>query len=245
MRARRRDNAYRICRWTPAGLQAQANGSPHRAERDMDVRLPALTLLLASGGLVAPCLRAEEPFPPLQLQGGDFPELLIRIDADGAAVPDCDHIRARRIDELEPRWRQAVERIELDCEDVGQEMPDLGSVVTVATAFLKPHTAQFAQVPVSEVRMMDSERWGDHQYLLAAPFTHIRKAVRERIEAVCTSQHEAGDEGNDVDAVGSRGCGIRDSREALYLDNGNLGGTWVHAAEDDPQQTIYAEAWAD
>ena len=40
-------------------------------------------------------------------------------------------------------------------------------------------------------------------------------------------------------------CELTETAEGMYLEAGPLGGIWIHPQHDDPQRTVYAEAWAD
>ena len=190
-------------------------------------------------------VRADTPVdaPVLRLVGSDFPELVVHVprhDAMGVQVAlDCDQIRAKRIDELDPLWKQAVERIHLDCDDLDVEDEAFGTVATVITAYLKPGAAQFAGVPVVEVRMMDSDLWGDRQYLLDRPYAEIVDAVRAHLESRCRMQQD------DPGVLAQGDCNLVHQDEGLYLDTSEVGGIWLHPDQDDTQRTVYAEAWAD
>lgn len=131
----------------------------------MECRFPATlivrALLLATAATPAWSASPGDG-PVLQLAGNDFPELAVHVprhDAYGhQAALDCDQIRAKRIDELDPLWKRAVDRIHLDCDDLSLEVEGFDTVATVITAYLKPGAVQFAGVPVAEVRMMDSDQ---------------------------------------------------------------------------------------
>ncbi|NDK39130.1 hypothetical protein DT603_09785 [Pseudoxanthomonas gei] len=193
--------------------------------------------------LAATALAAQPAPPVLQLSGNDFPELVVisrETDANGeSGMLSCDRIRSKRIDELDPLWKQAVERIHLDCEDLGEHEDGANMAATVVTGFLKPGQVQFAGVPVAEVRLMDSELWGDHQYLLDRPFTEIRDAIKTFVESRCRAQSESSG------ALVTSDCNLLETPEGVYLQTSEVGGIWMHPSQDEPQRTVYAEAWAD
>ena len=199
----------------------------------------AALLVLVSPGLAS----ATQPAPVLQLSGNDFPELVVlslEPDANGDPVaPSCERIRGKRVDELDPLWKQAVERIHLDCQDLTEQDEGAEMAATVVTGFLKPGRVEFAGVPVAEVRMMDSELWGDHQYLLDRPFPEIRDTIRNFIESRCRAQQESSG------ALLAIDCSLVETAEGLYLQASEIDGIWVHPAPDEPQRTVYAEAWSD
>lgn len=181
--------------------------------------------------------------PVLNVSGDDFPSLVVHqpaVDDTGRpAVLLCAQIRSKRIDELDPLWKQAVDRIHLDCEDLTAESAGIDMVVTVITAYLKPGTVQFAGIPVAEVRMMDSELWSDHQYLLDRPYAQIRTTLHDFLAARCHASHD-----NPAQIMQSD-CAFNEDGQGLYMDANQLGGIWVHAEQDNPQRTVYAEAWSD
>ena len=119
-------------------------------------------VLLLCLGTVASAGATDGPAaaePTLQLGESRFPELIMHLpefDKAGNRLPlACGQIRARRIDELDPAWRQAVGRVHLECEPLaatGGGEPE--AIATVVTAYLKPGTALFLQAPVVEVRLM-------------------------------------------------------------------------------------------
>jgi hypothetical protein len=188
-------------------------------------------------------IRAPAEVPVLRVAGNDFPQLVMHIprhDALGVqAVLDCDQIRAKRIDELDPLWKKAVERIHLDCDDLGGDAEGIGSVATVATAYLKPGAVQFAGIPVVEVRMMESDLWGDRQYLLERGYAEIVDAVQAHLESQCRMRQD------DPGLLAQGDCSVLRQAEGLYLETSEIGGTWLHPDQDDTQRTVYAEAWAD
>jgi hypothetical protein len=181
--------------------------------------------------------------PVVRLIGSDFPELVVHVprhDALGVqAALDCDQIRAKRVDELDPLWKRAVDCIHLDCDDLGMESEAFGTVATVVTAYLKPGAVQFAGVPVAEVRMMDSDLWGDRQYLLDRPYDGIVDAVQAHLESRCRMRQDH------PSLLAQGDCTLVRQPEGLYLDTSEVGGIWLHPDQDDTQRTVYAEAWAD
>lgn len=181
--------------------------------------------------------------PVLQLSGGDFPDLTLhqpRFDERGNQLPmACEQIRARRIDELDPLWKRATERIHLECEDLKEEDAGFDMVATVVTGFMRPGIVQFAGLPVAEVRLMDSDLWSDHQYLLQQPYAQARAALKSFIESRCLAQQDRSG------ALMQKNCTLTETEEGLYLEASELGGIWVHPEEGDPARTVYAEAWSD
>lgn len=202
-------------------------------------RLLGLLAAVSSAAVAGTPLRE----PVLQLTGDDFPDLIVHqpaYDETGAARPlACDQIRGKRLDELDPLWSQAVDRIHVDCDDLHEDEAGFDMIATEITGFLKPGTVQFAGLPVAEVRLMDSELWSDHQYILARPFTQVRDTLRHFVEARCLAPREASE------ALASHRCTVTEDEQGLYLESSEIGGIWVHADPDDAQRTVYAEAWSD
>jgi hypothetical protein len=183
------------------------------------------------------------PEPVLQLTGDDFPDLIVyqpAYDESGVVRPlACDQIRGKRLDELDPLWKQAVDRIHVDCDDLREDEAGFNMIASEITGFLKPGTVQFAGLPVVEVRLMDSELWSDHQYILAQPFAQARDMLRRFVEARCLAPREASE------ALASHRCAVTEDEQGLYLESSEIGGIWVHADPDDAHRTVYAEAWSD
>jgi hypothetical protein len=202
----------------------------------------------AAAGLLlvaAARVRAEDAGAPpaLHVTGGDFPALVMVVPGEHAApgpeaMPGCERIRARRLDELAPGWRARVARIELECEDTlaDDELQTLTAVT--ARAVLHPGRVQLAGQPVAEVRLMDSQRWGDHQYVLAAPFAAAGPTLRRFVEAACLARTLA-------EETSSAACTMLAADDGFYLASSEAGGIWVHADPDDAARTLYVEAWAD
>jgi hypothetical protein len=208
----------------------------------MECRRFALAALLSLSALAWPCWAAT-PDPLLQLSGGDFPELTVhqpRFDDAGNQLPmACDQIRAKRIDELDPLWKRSMDRIHLECEDLKADDAGFDMVATTLTGFLREGMAQFAGQPLAEVRLMDSDLWSDHQYILQRPYQETRGALKRFIESRCLARQD-----NPAELVESN-CALTESEEGLYLEASELGGIWVHAEEGNPERTVYAEAWSD
>lgn len=186
---------------------------------------------------------ARAQAPVLQLSGGDFPDLTLHrpvFDERGnQQAMACDQIRARRIDELDPLWKRAVERIHLECEDLKEADAGFDTVATMITAFLRPGTAQLAGVAVAEIRLMDSDLWSDHQYLLQQPYADVRATLKSFIESRCRAQQDG------ADGLVQKSCALTETEAGLYLEASEVGGIWVHAEEGNPARTVYAEAWSD
>lgn len=201
----------------------------------------AAGLLLMAGAQV----RAENKAAPplLHVAGGDFPALVMVVPADHASqaldvAPGCERIRARRLDELAPGWRQHVVRVELDCDDALADDESEALTAVNARAQLHPERVRLAGQPVTEVRLMDSQRWGDHQYVLAAPYVAAAPALRRFVEDACREQATARETVNTA-------CTMLEAEDGLYLPAGDAGGIWIHADPDDDTRTLYVEAWAD
>jgi hypothetical protein len=210
-----------------------------------NLRLLVFCLLAIAGSpslSTTPPVPEAAPMPVLQLSGDDFPILIAHQparDESGMLLPvACEQIRGKRIDELDPLWKQAVERIHVDCDDLKQEAAGFDMAATVATAFLRPGSVEFAGIPVAEVRLMDSEMWGDHEYILDRPYADIREALERFVEAHCGASQD------NRQALRNT-CELTETAEGMYLEAGPLGGIWIHPERDDPQRTVYAEAWAD
>ncbi|MGH8061064.1 MAG: hypothetical protein ACREO7_03500 [Pseudoxanthomonas sp.] len=212
----------------------------------IDTRLLAFCLLASAA--CSSLATTPQPVPVLQLSGDDFPALVTHQpahDEDGVLLPlACEQIRGKRIDELDPLWKQAVERIHLDCDDLKQETAGFDMVATVATGFLRPGLVEFAGLPVAEVRLMDSELWGDHEYILDRPYADIREALERFVESHCRASQDNAPQDN-LQALPHNTCKLTETDEGLYLEAGPLGGIWIHPDHDDPRRTVYAEVWAD
>jgi len=198
-------------------------------------------LLLVAGARV----RAGEVDAPrvLHVAGGDFPALVMVVPDEHAvhgrqAPPTCERIRARRVDELAPGWRTRVSRIELDCEDTLADDAQERLTAVTARALLQPDRVQLAGLPVAEVRLMYSQRWGDHQYVLAAPFAAAGPAIRRLVEDSCLARTLA-------DEAPATACTMLEADDGLYLPTSDAGGIWIHVDPDDATRTLYVEAWAD
>lgn len=201
----------------------------------------AAGLLLVAGARV----RAEDAGAAriMHVTGGDFPALVMVVPGDHAAhgldaTPACDRIRARRVDELPPGWRTRVARIELDCEDTLADDDQRTLTAVTARAVLHPDRVQLAGQPVSEVRLMDSQRWGDHQYVLAAPFPTAGAVIRRFVEDTCLARTLA-------EEYPATACTMQATDDGFYLPSSDAGGIWIHADPDDAARTLYVEAWAD
>ena len=202
-----------------------------------------LAITASSSQATPPPLPETAPVPVLQLSGDDFPVLIAHQparDENGVLQPvACEQIRGKRIDELDPLWKQVVERIHVDCDDLEQDIAGFDMVATAATGFLRPGLVQFAGIPVIEVRLMDSELWGDHQYILDRPYTEIGAALERFVESHCRTAQD------NRQALVRNTCELTQTAEGMYLEAGPLGGIWIHPLADNPQRTVYAEAWAD
>ena len=210
------------------------------------MRIPALHTLIALPWLLAfTTVQAAAPTENviLQVSGTDFPLLILhlaQLDESGLPAPlACEQIRAKRVDELDPRWKRAVERIHLECDELQPGTEDGLMVATEILAYLRPGTVQLAGVPVVELRMADSELWGDRQYLLGQPFEEIAGTLQRHMEARCQMQSD------DPTRVVAGDCAVTVDPRGLYLRTSEVSGIWVHADPDNPQRTVYAESWAD
>lgn len=202
-----------------------------------------LAIATASSLATTPPVPVAAPVPVLQLSGGDFPVLILHQparDENGMLLPlACEQIRGKRIDELDPLWKQAVERIHMDCDDLKQETAGFDMVATAATGFLKPGSVEFAGIPVVEVRLMSSEKWGDYEYILDRPYAEIRDVLERFVESHCRAPRDS------REALVRDTCKLTETDEGLYLEADSLGGIWMHPEHGDPQRTVYAEVWAD
>lgn len=203
---------------------------------------PAAAGLLLVAGARA---RAEDAGTAhvLQVAGGDFPALVMVVPGGHAshgldAIPGCDRIRARRLDELAPGWRTRVDRVELECDDALADDEREPLTAVAARALLYPDRVRLADQPVAEVRLMDSQRWGDHQYVVAAPFATAAPVLRQFVEDRCREQALARE-------TTAAPCTMLEADDGLYLPTGEAGGIWIHADPEDAGRTLYVEAWAD
>lgn len=195
-----------------------------------------------------PCVAFAQEVPPpgFDVRGGDFPVLVSDTglpppldEAGEAEPPGCEAVRARRVDELPWPWRDAVDRIHLDCQSMPAPGADTELLAIVSTAFLKPDRARLAGHPIAEVRLMDSELWGDHQYVIAAAYPEAARDLRTLVETDCLQRHLR------EEHAGAPACSMQAQGDGLYLQIDEVSGVWIHADPDDSQRTIYAEAWAD
>lgn len=199
---------------------------------------------LLAGLLLAHCVHAAEPPQPvLEVAGDDFPDLIMllpRFTPDGTQLPlACDQVRPRRIDELDPRWRRAVGRIHLDCESMETDDEGVSTVATVITAFLNPGAVRMASLPVAEIRLMDSDLWSDHQFVLRTAYAQAGQVLRAHVEQRCrVAQDNTG-------LIGRRDCRVTREPDGMFIETGAVGGIWVYPDPLDPQRTVYAESWAD
>ena len=112
-------------------------------------------------------------------------------------------------------------------------------VATVATGFLKPGSVEFAGIPVLEVRLMNSEKWGDYEYILGRPYAEIRDALGHFVKSRCRVPQD------NREALAHATCRLTETAEGMYLESDSPGGIWMHPEHHDPQRTVYAEVWAD
>ena len=203
---------------------------------------PAAAGLLLVAGARARAEEAGAP-QPMHVTGGDFPALVMVVPGEHAALgldatPGCDRIRARRVDELAPGWRARVARLELDCEDTLADDEQQTLTAVTARAVLQPDRVQLAGQPVAEVRLMDSQRWGDHQYVLAVPFAAAGPRLRDFVEDACLARTLA-------EESPAAACRMLATGDGFHLATSEAGGIWVHPDPDDAARTLYVEAWAD
>lgn len=197
-------------------------------------------------GLSYAALAQDAPPRVFDVRGDDFP-VLIRdtglpppLDETGTSEsPGCEAVRARRVDELPWPWRDSVERIHLDCQSLPAPGTDDELLAIMSTAFLKPDRVRLAGHPVAEIRLMDSELWGDHQYVIAARYEDVARDLRKFVETDCL-QRQLREE-----HVSQLACSMQAQGDGLYLRIDEASGLWIHADPDDELRTIYAEAWAD
>ena len=202
--------------------------------------MPALMVLSSSSAGAAQ--RA------LQLDNSDFPALVIvepMPEDDTRYGPDCAHMKVRSVDALKRRWRSVIARIDFECRDLTGEESGYSSATseTTITLLLKPEAVTFAGFPVIELRMRNSELWGDEQFILDAPFTQTGPVLQRHLETTCGLSKQRLRESNQRICVIEEGAFWHNG--GLYLSTGELGGTWAHPEEGHPQRTVYAEAWSD
>lgn len=193
--------------------------------------------------------RAEDLTPPhaLQVRGGDFPALVLTLPADDVhagddhpPAPDCSRVRARRLDELPLSWRRHVTSVQLDCDAATADDAGDETLAITSRALLKPGRVRLAGLPVVEVRLMDSERWGDHQYVIEAPYDTAAAALQAHVETACRERRL-----REETASAPSACTMSVTGTGLFLATDEVSGIWIHPDPDDAQRTVYAEAWAD
>ena len=177
-----------------------------------------------------------------------FPELLSHPPAkdDGEIVyGTCAQIKAKRVSELPVPWRDAIARIDLTCKDLSGEESGYGEATasTEVVAILKPGAITFATLPVVEIRMKDSELWGDHQFIIDLPFAQARPALKRYMQATCGLSEDALRNAPETDCTVEPAPGR--SADSLYAPTGEISSIWAHADESDPRRTVYADAWSD
>jgi len=208
-------------------------------------RMPVLGLCLI-GNIACAVATFAQPAngtaSPMQVNGDDFPELIVhmpQVDVEGnPRALTCDQLRPRRIDELDPRWKRVVDRIHLECEPVGVQDTGMDSVATRATAYLRPNAVSLATLPVSEVRLMDSELWSDHQYVVDGVYALVGRLLQEHVAACCRIAHDS------PDALTQGDCRVTRDSSGVFIDTGVVG-TWIYPDPYDAGRTVYAEAWAE
>lgn len=211
----------------------------------MDCRRSRLAFALPACLAVVPVFAAQTPVT-IEVHGGDFPTLVQdtgvvpALDEHGLPrAPGCEAVRARRVDEMPYPWRDAIDRIHLDCQALESAEDGVDTLALNATAYLKPGRVWLAGQAVTEIRLMDSELWGDHQYVLAIPFEQVAGDLRRHVEADCAQRHLR------EEREAAAECRMHASDGELYLELNEISGLWIHADPDDATRTIYAEAWAD
>ncbi|GGD36055.1 hypothetical protein [Pseudoxanthomonas indica] len=206
--------------------------------------------LLAAGLLVgAPAGARNQAATPdkapvtIEVRGDDFPVLVHEtglpppLDENGLPrTPGCEAVRARRVDELPYPWREAVDRIRFDCQPLG-EADELISLDV--SALLLPGRVWLAGHPVAEIHLMDSELYGDHQYIVTGRYQEVATDMRTHVETQCQLRAIREEVATPI------GCVMTESADQLYLETNEVGGIWIHADPDDASRTIYSEAWAD
>lgn len=226
---------------------------PQRAAR-LDPAGDALRVALAVAALSWTAAAHAGQKPPLkapvtiEVRGDDFPVLVHEtgvpppLDANGLPrSPGCEAVRARRVDELPYPWREAVDRIQFDCQPLNGEEDDSGEIALEVTALLKPGRVWLAGHAVSEIRLMDSPQWGDHQYIVGASYATVAADLRAQVEADCVQQQQ-----KESNALGTSGdCRMLETPGQLYMETSLMGGVWIHADPTDASRTVFAEAWTD
>lgn len=213
----------------------------------MECFLPPVLRLAWLAGLLVPATASlalpPTPAPVLQVGGDDFPTLIVHVpvlDAAGLPPPlSCAQIRAKRVDELDPRWKKATGRIHLACDDLTVESAGFDMVATQATAYLLPGAVQFSGIAVAEVRLMHSELWSDRQYLLDQPYAGIQTLIAQHLQARCRARQDV------PGLLGTMPCEPREEAAGLFLQTGEQSGIWVYPDPDSPARTVYAEVWSD
>lgn len=201
----------------------------------------------AAATTTGPRVPASAPAAPLELHGGDFPALahlpdvqqMYVMDATDADFPSsCTQVRAATPAELVPRWRDALVRISLRCEQGEADADGPGMVLLSLSAPLRPHAAQLGGLGVLEARSELGEISGSQSYLLDAPLAKALQVLRPRIEAWCRRDHAGG--GFQTD------CLMHEEDGSWRVETGELNnGTWLQADPDNPARTLYSEGWAD
>ena len=121
-----------------------------------------------------------------------------------------------------------MDRIHLDCDDLTKAEAARTWWPRWSPRYLKPGTVHFAGMPVAEVRLMDSDLWGDHQYLLDRPSPTISAVLKKHLAARCSAQHD------NPSLLLRHGCRIDESADGLYMESSEAGGIWVHAGTGKP-----------
>jgi hypothetical protein len=207
---------------------------------DMLVLLPTLTLLASTPATAAPRV--------LQLGNSDFPELVVvepMPENNTRYGPDCAHIKVRSLDQLKRRWRSVIASVDFECKDIDGEASGYSATTSETTIriLLKDKAVAFAGFPVIELRMKNSDLWGDDQFILDAPFAETGPVLQRHLETTCGLSKQQ------LREKKRKQCVIEEDSHwhhgGLYIRTNELGGTWAHPEAEHPQRTVYAEAWSD
>ena len=175
----------------------------------------------------APARELLDAEPPSWVQ---HPE---RREGESDASP-CAGVRAARIDELAPPWRDVVAEVTLQCEVVDGLFGTPSARVDLRVRF-KPGAATLGGQPLLQLRRFESDFGQTGQYLIDRPYAQAREPLRRMIQSQC--RRDRGDEA---------ACEMERFAESgmLFLPHEG-GGIDIGADPDSPRRTVYTDSFSE
>lgn len=196
----------------------------------------AFTLLAA----LCPALVAAAPAStrsPIDALDAGFPKLVAGLESDDQT---CAARHALKPDEVASPWRGRVADIAMQCSSV-EGVNGEPDVSIDAQAKVIGGTVQLGGVPVREVRLSNSWAGDDKSFTLVGRYADLYKKLGPMIRARCVQEWKKST-GSATGWCAMRGDPIHGG---LFVEAGELGGVWLHPDPDNPNQTIYADAWSE